>query len=917
MALDPSKYPPSNTLYLVDISSFIFRAFYAIRTLSNRKGEPTNAVYGVLQMLTKLVDDANPQYLAIVYDSKEPGVRKQLYADYKANRSAPPDDLLPQFARIDELVSSLEMPSCRLSGMEADDLIATLTRKWLAESAEHQVVIVSGDKDLMQLVNGRVKVWDTMNGKFYGTPEVVEKFGVNPAQVLDYLSLVGDSSDNIPGVPSIGPKTATDLLKEHGTLEAILDAAKQEKISGKKGEVLRKHVQDAELSKKLATLHSDLKVDLDRSKLKFKMAVSEKAIDLFKELDFHTMVKKYTAQEFPGMELSSAPPSTAEVAAVKMKTPTGLKFETIATEKDLDAVIAKILKRGECGFDTETDSLNPRVAKLVGIALSCDLESGYYIPLEHREGRQLPKKIVLEKLRPILENPKIKKIGQNLKFDYSIMSAQGVVMDGIGADTMVAAYIIQPESRHNLQALSRQYLDYEVMTYEEVCGKGKDEITFDQIPIEKATRYSAEDAWVALKLWHTQQPLLEKERLMEVFAEVDLPLVPVLARMEMQGVAIDEPYLKGLSQEFETDLKKIEERIGAYTSKPINLNSTKQLAQLLFEELKLPVQSKTKTGYSTDASVLEALSSLHEVPRLLLEYREITKLKGTYVDPLPTLRDPVTGKIHAGFHQTVAATGRLSSSDPNLQNIPIRSDRGKRIRQAFIASPGNILVAADYSQIELRLLAHMSGDPELVRSFQKDEDIHRRTASEIFSIAPEKVSDEQRGVAKAINFGLMYGKTPFGLSQELKIPRKEAQEIIDRYFTRYSGVKKFFDKQISDAKERGWTSTLNGRKRYFPDIHSKNHAVRQNAERMALNAPLQGTAADLIKQAMIHLDEQLTRKGFQARLIIQVHDELLIDCPKKEEEPVKALLIHTMENAMKLSVPLKVNASSGPTWNDL
>jgi DNA polymerase-1 len=482
---------------------------------------------------------------------------------------------------------------------------------------------------------------------------------------------------------------------------------------------------------------------------------------------------------------------------------------------------------------------------------------------------------------------------------------------------MVAAYVLSPEGRFNLETLSAQYLGYKVTTYEEVCGKGKDQIGFDQVPIDQATRYSAEDAWVARELWHTLRPKLETEKLMDVFAQVDLPLVQVLSRMESNGVCIDTDYLAQLARDFEREMIAIDQKIQAVTGRPINLNSPKQLAQLLFEELKLPVQSKTKTGYSTDASVLEVLAELHEIPKMLLEYREISKLKGTYIDPLPGLRDAKTGKIHAGFHQTVTATGRLSSSDPNLQNIPIRSLRGQKIRRAFIPSPGNLLVAADYSQIELRLLAHMSGDVELTRSFKKNEDVHRRTASEIFGIAPEQVDDRQRGIAKAINFGLMYGKSAFGLAQELKISRKEAQETIDRYFQRYTGVKQYLDHTVLEAKEKGAVFTLLGRKRALPDIRSSNHAVRSNAERMAMNSPIQGTAADLMKIAMIQIDEELRKRKLRSKLTIQVHDEVVLDCPKDETSSVQQMITEVMEGAMKLNVPLIVNSAVADNWMDL
>jgi DNA polymerase-1 len=897
---------PKNTLYLIDISSFIFRAFFGVRALHSKKGEPTNAVYGVATMLSRVSEVASPENLVVVYDSKEPSFRKEIYPDYKANRTEPPDDLIPQFGRIEEMIKCFEIHSYRKSGVEADDLIATLTKQWCEMNKTHKVVVITGDKDLMQLVDGRVCIWDTMTDKVYQSDEVVEKFGVKPDQIRDYLGMVGDSSDNIPGVPSIGPKTASDLLKEYGTLDKILEAAKAGKIAGKKGDTFRQNEKDARLSAQLATVRTDLNLDLDPSFVKYHFHITEDCKTLFKELDFHTLLNRWA-------------PETETKKQIEVSTETKNIFRVLNTEKQLIECLENLEKVKEFGFDLETTSLNPRIAKLCGLAICHDKDFGFYIPVGHQDTKtpQLPEKFVLDKLKPFLEDPKYKKIGQNLKFDFSILHYQGVEAHGIGADTMVADYVLEPEGRHNLNTLAMKYLNYSMLSYEDVCGKGKDAITFDQVPIDVATRYSAEDAWIAYRIWEIQKKKLVEQNLMDVFLKIDLPLIEVLSRMECYGVHVDVPWLKGLSKKFEGEIQKIEERIGAYTQGPVNLNSPKQLATLLFEELKLPPQSKTKTGFSTDASVLEALSPLHEVPRLLLEYREIAKLKGTYVDPLPELCDPKTNKIHAGFHQTVAATGRLSSSDPNLQNIPIRSDRGKEIRRAFIPSDGNVLMSADYSQIELRILAHMSGDKELTRSFLKDEDVHRQTASELFSIPPEKVDDKQRDIAKAINFGLMYGKTVFGLAQELKVSRTEAKAIMDRYFERYSGVKKFLDGLITGAKEKGWTSTAAGRKRVLADLKSANPMVRANAERMAMNTPIQGTASDLMKLAMQKIDAELIKRGLKSKLTIQVHDEVVLDCPKNEVEEVKRLVVDAMEGAMKLSVPLKVNVEVGANWGEL
>ncbi len=921
-------FDPEQTLYLFDISSFIFRAFFAIRSLSNRRGEPTNAIYGVATMLSGFIEDAQPRHLAVAYDAKGPTFREEIYPEYKANRSAPPDDLIPQFEKIDELIRLFGMHSFRLQGAEADDLIASIAHQWLEASKKHNVVIVTGDKDLMQLVSDRVCVWDTMKKEIYHAPEVQAKFGVRPDQVRDYLALVGDASDNIPGVSGIGPKGAVDLLKAHDTLEGVLKAAQAGKIPGKKGETLKSQMKEARLSAELATMKDDLKLPFRVEDFNYQFKVSAECIEFLRDNDFHTLVKKWGSAEAAAVSesvsvseaesLQIPKTASAQIELIRPAAETDDRFRAITSEKEFKAVLEGLERTREFGFDLETTSLKPLEADIVGVALSYDPAFGVYIPLRHSDlmAKQLDPDFVMAKLKPFLEDARYKKIGQNLKYDWSVLRAQGLKPDGIGADTMVAGYVLAPEGRHNLETLSRQYLDYQVMTYEDVAGKGKAQIPFSEVPVDRAARYSAEDAWAAMNLWHRLRGELQREGLMRVFAEVDLPLVQVLSRMELEGVNVDVAWLKKLSGEFESELAAIEKAVRKYAP-DLNLNSPKQLAKLLFEDLKLPTQSKTKTGFSTDASVLEALSSLHEVPKLLLEFREISKLKGTYVDTLPLERSPRDGKIHASFSQTIAATGRLSSSEPNLQNIPVRSERGQQIRRAFIPSPGNVLLSADYSQIELRLLAHMSGDKDLVRSFKADEDVHRRTASEIFSVSPEKVDDRQRGIAKAINFGLMYGKSAHGLSQELGIGRKEAADIIARYFERYNGVKRFLDDQIIQAKEKGYTTTLLGRKRALPDIRSANPAMRGMAERMAMNTPIQGTAADMMKIAMIDIDEKLASGGYKSKLIIQVHDEFVLDCPKDEARDVQKLVSKSMEGAMELDVPLRVNAAQGSNWMEL
>jgi DNA polymerase-1 len=905
-----------NTLYLIDISSFIFRAFYAVRELTAPDGTPVNAVYGVATMLQRLMDEADPKFLAVVYDSKEPSFRKIKYPEYKANRSAPPDMLLPQFDIIEELVKQMGIPSFRQSGVEADDLIATLNREWKSQEPKHRVVIVSGDKDLMALVDSKTQVWDTMKEVHYTPHEVIEKFGVEPSQVRDYLAMVGDSSDNIPGITGIGPKGATQLLTEFGTLEGVLAAAKAGKIKGKKCEQIVEGESLAILSQELATLKEDIELKISADQARFEFKVHAGLLEFCKRLNFKSLFSKYSSRG----SAQDAPPIDLLVPAMNSRK---LEWKTISTKEGLQSVVDEMKRTGFFAFDTETTSLDPRAARLVGIAIATSNDGGFYIPMGHELKLdstipQLDESFVIDALRPLLESDQFGKIGQNLKYDIRVMRGHGVSIRGVRADTMVAAYALDSSGRHNLDFLSKKYLDYDVKTYESLTGKGASQISFSEVSIEEATKYSAEDAWCALALWERLEPELRRAGVEKLFYEVDLPIVEVVADMEDAGIKVDVPFLKNLESEFEADLRSIEQKIQTFTKNPgLNLNSPKQLATFLFEELNLPTQSKTRTGFSTDASVLEALAPLHPAPKLLLEYREISKLKGTYVLPLQELRDKKDSRIRTSFHLTGTATGRLSSSDPNLQNIPVRTARGQKIRQAFIAEEGSVLLSADYSQIELRILAHMSEDPVLVESFKRGEDVHRRTASEIFHKTPAEVSDQERSFAKAINFGLMYGKTVFGLAEELHISRGESKKMIDQYFTRYSGVKQFLDEQVARARDLGFVTTLMGRKRALPEIRSSNPAVRGNAERMAMNSPIQGTASDLIKMAMVKLHGELKAQGLKSRILLQVHDELVLECPKSEVEAVSALITRVMESALTLSVPLKVNVGTGLNWAEL
>ncbi|MBS1958778.1 MAG: DNA polymerase I [Bdellovibrionales bacterium] len=930
------KSKTHSTLYLVDISSFIFRAFYAIREMTAPDGTPTNAIYGVASMIGRMLDDANPEYVVIVYDSKEPSFRKEMYEDYKANRSEAPDMLVPQFDLIEEMIKLMGLPSFRQSGIEADDLIATLTKKWVAEDDKHRVVIVTGDKDLMALVTSKVQVWDTMKETHYTPHEVTEKFGVTPSQITDYLAMVGDSSDNIPGITGIGPKGAEALLKEFNTLEDVIAAAKAGKVKGKKGEQIVEGEKMAYLSRDLARLKDDVKLNISIESARFTQSASPELLEFFKKYNLKNLFVKYS-KIADGLKPDGAKPMSEdeqqellfEAPAEGVSGPKGsavkgsVEFITVDKESELKKLIKKVESGKLMAFDTETTSLDPQEAKLVGIAIAVDESAGYYIPVGHQlelgsKFEQLDLDDVLNLMKPALENPNIKKIGQNLKYDIRVMHNQGVEMQGVEGDTMVAAYSLDSSGRHNLDFLCKKYLQYDVLNYEDVVGKGAARVTFDQVPIDRATRYSAEDAWCALRLWSVLEPQLKKQGVEKLYEDVDLPIVQAVAHMEEAGIKVDTAFLKKLEKQFEKELAEIEKKIQSFTSnKGINLNSPKQLGTLLFDELKLPTQGKTKTGYSTDASVLAALAPLHEVPRLILDYREISKLKGTYVLPLQELRSKRDERVRTSFHLTGTSTGRLSSSDPNIQNIPTRTKRGQLIRQAFIAEEGKVLMSADYSQIELRILAHLSQDPALMGSFQKGEDVHRRTASEIFHVKADAVTDEQRGYAKAINFGLMYGKSAFGLAEELGISRTEAKKMIDAYFTRYAKVKELLDGQVLSARELGYTTTLLGRKRALPEIKSTNPAVRGNAERMAMNSPIQGTAADLIKMAMVKLDAELGNGKWKSRMLLQVHDELLFEAPKSEVEKLKKIVTETMEHALKLDVPLQVNVGTGQNWAEI
>ncbi|HEX9776888.1 MAG TPA: DNA polymerase I [Geopsychrobacteraceae bacterium] len=880
-------------LYLIDGSSYIYRAYYAIRHLSNSKGEATNAVYGFTQMLLSLVRDEQPDHLAVIFDARGPTFRKELYPAYKANRSAMPEDLVPQIARIKDLVRAFNMPAIELAGYEADDIIATLAKRFAARGLE--VTVVTGDKDLMQIVNQRVRLLDTMKGKISGPAEVAERFG-GADKVVEVQGLAGDSSDNVPGVPGIGEKTAKALIDQFGSIENLLDNLDQ--LKGKRRENLEAFAEQARLSKQLVTLIDDLDIEADYAQFSRSEPNAEALGELFRQLEFHKLL-----QEFSVQQQSS-----------------GENYHTVLTEEQLDALLERLRRAGRFALDTETTSLNAVRADLVGLSFAVQAGEAWYIPLLHHylgAPRQLPTELVLEKLRPLLEDPALEKIGQNIKYDDLVLRRAGIVLDGVAVDTMVVSYLACPEAKsHGLDALASDHLGHQMIPYSQMTGSGKKQICFSEVEVEKATVYAAEDADITLQLADKLLPLMKERVPQALFSDVEMPLVGVLTRMEWQGVRIDPAFLGQLSGEMATKLMQLEKEIFALADGPFNINSPKQLGEVLFEKLGLPKGKKTKTGWSTNVEVLTGLAEEHEIARRILDYRSLSKLKSTYTDALPKLINPETGRIHTSFNQAVTNTGRLSSSDPNLQNIPIRSSEGRRIREAFIPADGNLLLSADYSQVELRVMAQMADVAALKESFIAGEDIHRRTASEIFNVRPEQVDDEMRRQAKTINFGVLYGMGAFSLAKDLGIDRKEAQAFIDNYFERYPGVLRFLEEKKAEARAHQYVTTLLGRRCAIPEINSKNGALRSYAERNAINYPIQGSAADIIKVAMVKIDRRLSAEGLKAYMVLQVHDELVFEVPEAELDQVRELVRDEMENAVTMDAPLRVEIGYGKNWKE-
>lgn len=897
-------------LILVDGSSYLYRAYHIpqLQQLRNARGESTGAVYGVLNMLRKLRNDYRPEYMVVVFDAKGKTFRHEMYQDYKANRSVMPEELQKQVEPLHAIVRAMGLPLLCIEGVEADDIIGTLTRH--AQQHGWSVLISTGDKDMAQLVNSRVKLVNTMTNTFLDPAGVVDKFGVRPEQIVDYLALMGDSSDNIPGVEKVGPKTAAKWLQEYGTLEQVLAHAAE--IKGKIGENLRAAAPHLPLSKRLTTIDCDVDMPFLPDDLRVRPGDAQQLRDWFTRFEFKSW-------------LSDLDSPAAEAAAVPSeRPPVEVKYETVFTKERFEAWLERLSQASLFAFDTETTSLNYMQAELVGVSFAVTAGEAAYVPVDHRYPgvpEQLPIDYVLTKLKPLLEDRENRRVvGQHVKYDRNVLRKYDILLDSIAHDTMLQSYVLNSTAtRHDLDSLAKRYLDIDTLHYEDVAGRGAKQLTFDQVEIDLATRYSAEDADVALRLHAALWPRLQEvPRVAGVYSDIELPLIGVLSRMECNGVRVDAQRLRQLSAQFARQMLELEEQAHREAGCPFNLGSPKQIQEILFEQLGLPVLRKTPKGQpSTAEDVLQELADQgHRLPALIVQHRGLSKLKSTYADALAGQIDPATGRVHTSYHQAVASTGRLSSSDPNLQNIPIRTDNGREIRKAFVAGPGKCLIAADYSQIELRIMAHLSEDKGLMRAFERGEDIHRATAAEVFGMDRDAVTAEQRRAAKAINFGLIYGMSAFGLARQLGIGRSQAQAYVDLYFERYPGVKNYMDATRRRAHEQGHVETVFGRRLYLPEIQSRNAQERQYAERTAINAPMQGTAADIIKRAMIDLDGWLQREHPDVLITMQVHDELVFETPDNKVEALCEQIRNRMRAAAELSVPLEVDVGTGCNWDE-
>jgi DNA polymerase-1 len=920
----PQKACPERSrrerLILVDGSSFLFRAYHAIPPLTNANGDPTNAIYGVSNMLRKLIADYHSDHISVIFDASGKTFRNDLYDQYKAHRPPMPDDLRVQIAPLHKLIRAMGLPLIIEPGVEADDVLGMLAQ--LAEREGYDVIISTGDKDMAQLVTEHIILENTMSNTRLDIQGVIDKFGVRPDQIIDYLALIGDVVDNIPGVPKVGPKTAAKWLEQYQTLENLI--ANADKITGKIGENLRASLDFLPLSKQLTTIKCDLDLPYSIDGLRQQPADLAELKSLLTDFGFSSWLKTLEASPSSNQTGSAVtPPSNkGQLESDLRGTASAPLYETVLTGQHLDSWLEQLEQAELFAFDTETTSLDYSKAEIVGVSFAAVPGKAAYVPLAHDypdAPDQLNRSDVLEKLRPLLENPQKPKLGQNLKYDMHVLANHGIALQGIAHDTMLESYVFNSTAtKHNMDDLAKEYLGVDTIHYEDVAGKGAKHIGFQKVPIEQATPYAAEDADITLQLHQVLSEKLSRQpKLLDLYTEIEVPLIGVLARIEENGVLIDTAMLGQQSLELSSQIISLEQHAHDLAGQTFNLGSPKQIQEILFDRQKLPVLKKTPTGQpSTEESVLQELALDYPLPKVILEHRGLSKLKSTYVDKLPQQVDPKTGRVHTCYQQAVAATGRLSSTDPNLQNIPIRSQEGRKIRQAFIAPEGRKIVAADYSQIELRIMAHLSADDGLLKAFSDGEDIHRATAAEVFGVAPEQVTNDLRRSAKAINFGLIYGMSSFGLAQQLGLSRNQAQSYIDLYFARYPGVKNYMDRIREQARAQGYVETLFGRRLYLPEINSRNAARRQYAERTAINAPMQGTAADIIKRAMIAADQWLCNETPDVKMIMQVHDELVFEIAQDQIDDCAAKIRALMCAAADLDVPLIVDIGIGNNWDE-
>ncbi len=897
-------------LFIVDGHALCYRAYYAFvkNPLVNSEGQNTSAIYGFARMLLKLIQEQNPDYLAVAFDPPGKSFRVELYDGYKANRLAMPDDLRPQIDEIKRMVDTLGIVRIEEEDFEADDVLGTVARRFASRNLE--VTLVTGDKDAYQLAGESVRIYANRKGisefEIYGPGEVEEKLGVRPEQVIDYMALTGDASDNVPGVKGIGEKTARKLIADYGSLEGLYERI--EEVSGKLKETLLRERDLAFLSRDLVTLRTDLPLAVDLDGLRFRGLPREDAVPYFQKLEMKSIVSDF----FTGAE-------------PREKSGTGgadrpRDYRVVKDEGGIEEMIREIRAAGEVSLDTETTSLSPVDAELVGMSFSIRENAGWYVPLLSRgmfsEGAGDPARS-LALLKPLIEDPAVAKIGQNIKYDIIVLRNYDITLAGTAFDTMVASYLLAThERRHNLDDLAEKHLGYKTISFKELVGTGKNAVPVEEVPLERISEYAIEDADIAYRLYGLFREGIERDGLASLFHEIEMPLVGVLAEMEMRGVKIDRAHFRKLEAKNREMLAETEERIHAAAGRAFNINSTRELSSVLFNEIGLKPGKKTKTGLSTDISVLESLRGRHPIIDDLILYRTLAKLKNTYIDTLPKLVSEKTGRIHTSYNQTVVATGRLSSSDPNLQNIPVRDELGKQIRRGFVADDGCLLMSADYSQIELRLAAHLSGDANMIRAFKDDIDIHSLTAASVYGVPIKEVTQEMRRQAKVVNFATIYGASPFGLSQQAEIGMREAAEFIRIYFETYPGFREYIDRTVAFAREHGYVTTMLGRKRMIPEINSGTSFRREGAERVAINTPIQGSAADMIKVAMLRIEEALAKRGLSARMIMQVHDELVFEVPMEEMAAVKALVTEKMEGALDLDVPVKVDVGSGLNWDE-